>query len=71
MSFALPILFPISIPLAAELGGIFVLFFLFAIGGPLVLWWLIDTESDREETEHHDWSSAERAARRDTRDDRR
>ncbi|KZN25449.1 hypothetical protein A4G99_02865 [Haladaptatus sp. R4] len=62
---ALPVL------LAAELGGVFALFLLFAIGGPLVLWWLIDTESDREETEHHDWSSAERAARRDTRDDRR
>ncbi len=56
--------------LTAEFGGIIVLFLLFAIGAPLVLWALIDSESDREQTEHHDWDSAERAARRDTDDDR-
>ncbi len=61
-----------SLPaLVAGLGGVFALFLLFAIGGPLLLWWLIDTESDHEETEHRDRKNAERAARRDTRDDRR
>ncbi|EFW89970.1 hypothetical protein ZOD2009_22352 [Haladaptatus paucihalophilus DX253] len=56
--------------LDAGIAVVFPLFFVLAIGGPLLLWWLIDTESDGEESEHRDWSSAERAARRDTRDRR-
>ncbi|WP_458188009.1 hypothetical protein [Haladaptatus sp. NG-WS-4] len=47
------------------------LFLAFAVGAPLVLWSLIDSESDRERTEHDGWASAERAARRDTDEDRR
>ncbi|WP_266078415.1 hypothetical protein [Haladaptatus caseinilyticus] len=59
-----------SLPLlAADFGGVFPLFLLFVVGAPFVLWSLIDSESDRELTEHTDWQSAERAARRDTRDD--
>ncbi|WP_435155074.1 hypothetical protein [Haladaptatus sp. DFWS20] len=57
--------------LTAEFGGVFLLFLLFAVGAPLVLWSLIDLESEGERTEHGDWESAERAARRDTSDDDR
>ncbi|WP_458205980.1 hypothetical protein [Haladaptatus sp. NG-SE-30] len=61
-----------TLPLyTAEFGVVFLLFLAFAIGAPLVLWSLIESEADRETTEHEDWASAERAARRDTDDDRR
>ncbi|SIR31748.1 hypothetical protein SAMN05421858_2228 [Haladaptatus litoreus] len=52
--------------LSTAFGGVFVLFLLFAVGAPLVLWLLVDSESDREQTQHADWESAERNARRDT-----
>jgi hypothetical protein len=53
------------------IGAVLPVFLLFAVGAPLLLWWFIETESDHQEKEHRDWASAERAARRDTRDDRR
>ncbi|WP_049969738.1 hypothetical protein [Haladaptatus cibarius] len=55
--------------LSTAFGGVFVLFFLFAIGAPLVLWMLIESEGDREQAQHSDWENAERSARRDTRDE--
>ncbi|WP_231185352.1 hypothetical protein [Haladaptatus sp. DYF46] len=53
------------------IGAVLPVFLLLALGAPLLLWWFIETERNHEEEEHRDWESAERAARRDTRDDRR
>lgn len=46
--------------------GLFVVGFLFAIGAPFVLYYLIRAEHDHRETMDRD--SAEQAARRDTKD---
>ena len=46
--------------------GLFVIGFLFAIGAPFVLYYLVRAEHDQRETMHRE--TAEQSARRDRRD---
>jgi len=47
-------------------GAIVVAALLLAVGGPVVLWWLVESETD--DTRVVDRKTAERTARADTRD---
>jgi hypothetical protein len=51
---------------AAGFGFAFLAVLALAIAAPLVLYALVDSETERERIEGRDWESAERAARRDT-----
>ena len=51
-------------------GALFVVFFLLAVAAPLVLWYLVEAERERDADNVTDRRSAERAARRDTGRDR-
>ena len=49
----------------AAAGIAFVLVALLALGGPLVLYWLVEAERDRDAANTADFETAEQAARRD------
>ncbi|MFC7046874.1 hypothetical protein ACFQH6_17010 [Halobacteriaceae archaeon GCM10025711] len=58
-------------PVLFAQAGMFVLFLLLAIAIPVGLWLLLEAETEADKQPQQDWEAAERAARRDTRDDDR